>query len=150
MRPNKIAVVGPGTVGMPMAALLASATGTDGSPPPRVVVVQRPSASSGWKVEAINAGRSPVGGKEPDLDRLIAESVARGNLSATHDPDTCSDADVIIVGVPTDRVGLAPDYASLLSALGDVATAVRRRATRGRPLVIIESALAPSTMQTVI
>ena len=98
MRPNKIAVVGPGTVGMPMAALLASATETDGSPPPRVVVVQRPSASSGWKVEAINAGRSPVGGREPDLDRLVAESVARGNLSATHDPDTCADADVIIVG----------------------------------------------------
>jgi len=150
MRPNKIAVIGPGTVGMPMAALLASASGTDGSPPPRVVVVQRPSASSGWKVEAINAGRSPVGGREPDLDRLIAESVARGNLSAMHDADTCADADVIIVAVPTDRVGLAPDYATLLSALGDVANAVQRGATRGRPLVIIESALAPSTMQTVV
>ena len=133
-----------------MAALLASASGTDGSPPPRVVVVQRPSASSGWKVEAINAGRSPVGGREPELDRLIGESVARGHLSATHDPGTCADAEVIIVAAPTDRVGLAPDYASLMSALDDVATAVRQRATRGRPLVIIESALAPSTMQSLI
>ena len=84
MRPNKIAVVGPGTVGMPMAALLASAAATDGSPPPRVVVVQRPSAASGWKVKAINAGRSPLGGHEPLLQSLIAESVARLAVSGTN------------------------------------------------------------------
>jgi nucleotide sugar dehydrogenase len=150
MRPNKIAVVGAGTVGMPMAALLASATGTDGSPPPRVVVLQRPSASSGWKVQAINSGRSPVGGAEPELGRLIASSVARGNLSATHDRDACADAEVLLVCVQTDRIGLAPDYAPLLDALGDVAEALRRRNTPGRPLVIIESALAPSAMQTIV
>jgi nucleotide sugar dehydrogenase len=150
MRPNKIAVVGPGTVGMPMAALLASACGTDGSLPPRVVVLQRPSASSGWKVQAINSGRSPIGGREPELDRLTASSVARGTLTATHDRDACADADVILVCVQSDRTGLAPDYAPLREALGDVAAAVRRRATPGRPLVIVESALAPSAMQTVV
>lgn len=150
MRPNKIAVVGPGTVGMPMAALLASATGTDGSPPPRVVVVQRPSTSSGWKVKAINAGRSPLGGHEPDLERLIAESSARGFLSATHDRDACGDADVIVISVQTDRTGLAPEYGPLIEALDDVAHAISRRPTPARPLIIIESALAPSAMQTVV
>jgi nucleotide sugar dehydrogenase len=150
MRPNKIAVVGPGTVGMPLAALLASAGGTDGSPPPRVVVVQRPSVSSGWKVDAINAGRSPVGGNEPDLERLITESVASGHLTATHCSDECADADVILVCVQTDRTGLAPEYASLLEALGDVARALSRRSGAGRPLVVIESALAPSAMQTFV
>jgi UDP-N-acetyl-D-mannosaminuronic acid dehydrogenase len=150
MRPNKIAVVGPGTVGMPMAALLASATATDGSPPPRVVVVQRPSASSGWKVKAINAGRSPLGGREPLLERLIAESVALGTLTATQDYETCGDADVILVCVQTNRIGLAPDYAALMGALADVATAINRNPDRGRPLVIIESAIAPSTMQTLV
>ena len=150
MRPNKIAVVGPGTVGMPMAALLASVAGTDGSPPPRVVVVQRPSDSSGWKVKAINAGQSPIGGQEPELDRLIADSVARGFLTATHDPGACTDADVIIVAVQTDRTGLAPDYARLIEALRHVATALGSRATPGRPLIVIESALAPSTMQTIV
>jgi nucleotide sugar dehydrogenase len=150
MRPNKIAVVGPGTVGMPMAALLASVAGTDGSPPPRVVVVQRPSDSSGWKVKAVNAGQSPVGGKEPELDKLIAESVARGFLTATHDRNACVDADVILVSVQTDRAGLAPDYTCLLGALGDVAAALSTRRQPGRPLIVIESALAPSTMQTIV
>jgi UDP-N-acetyl-D-mannosaminuronic acid dehydrogenase len=150
MRPNKIAVVGPGTVGMPMAALLASAVASDGSPPPRVVVVQRPSASSGWKVKAINAGRSPLGGREPLLEKLIAESVARGTLSASHEYDVCGDADVILVCVQTDRIGLAPDYAALMGALADVATAINQNPDRGRPLVIIESAIAPSTMQTLV
>jgi nucleotide sugar dehydrogenase len=151
MRPNKIAVIGPGTVGMPMAALLATATGTDGSPPPRVVILQRPSPSSGWKVKAINAGRSPLGGHEPELERLIAESVARGTLSATHDPDTCADADVILVCVQTDRIGLAPDYGALLGALGSVASALRSpRAGQQKPLVVIESAIAPSTMLTIV
>src|SRR5688500_3478834 len=150
MRPNKIAVVGPGTVGLPMAALLASAVAPDGSPPPRVVIVQRPSASSGWKVKAINGGRSPLGGREPLLEQLIAESVGRGTLTATHDYDACGDADVILVCVQTNRIGLAPDYATLMGALGDVATAISRNPDRGRPLVIIESAIAPSTMQTLV
>jgi nucleotide sugar dehydrogenase len=112
--------------------------------------VQRPSASSGWKVNAINAGRSPVGGNEPDLERLITESVASGHLTATHGSDECADADVILVCVQTDRTGLAPEYASLLEALGDVARALSRRSGAGRPLVVIESALAPSTMQTFV
>jgi nucleotide sugar dehydrogenase len=151
MRPNKIAVVGPGTVGMPMAALLATATGCDGSPPPRVVVLQRPSPASGWKVKAINAGRSPLGGHEPELERLVAESVARGTLSATQDPQLCADADVILVCVQTDRIGLAPDYDALLGALGSVASVLREsRQAERKPLVVIESALAPSTMQTVV
>ena len=151
MRPNKIAVIGPGTIGMPMAALLATSTGTDGSPPPRVVVLQRPSASSGWKVKAINAGRSPLGGYEPDLDRLIAESVAKGTMYATHDPHTCADADVILVCVQTDRIGLAPDYDALLAALGSITSALKSpRFTNGKPLIVIESAIAPSTMLTVV
>ena len=73
---RKIAVIGPGIVGMPMAALLAHARIREGSDTPaRVLVVQRASATSGWKVDAINAGRSPIGGVEPDLDRVVAESV---------------------------------------------------------------------------
>jgi nucleotide sugar dehydrogenase len=150
MRPNKIAVVGPGTVGMPLAALLASSTGTDGLLPPRVVVLQRPSATSGWKVQAINAGRSPFGVTEPELDKLIASAVAWGLLTATHDRDACSDADVVIVCVQVDRIGLSPDHGPLLEALGDVAEALKKRPAGHRPLVIIESALAPSVMQTVV
>ena len=55
---RKIGVIGPGIVGMPMAAMLASARikiGTD--KPAKVVVVQRESVNSGWKVDAINQGK---------------------------------------------------------------------------------------------
>ena len=69
---REIAVVGPGVVGLPMAALLATAElwAPDGAPT-RVTVVQRASATSGWKVGAINAGRSPIGALEPTLDELV-------------------------------------------------------------------------------
>ena len=47
---RKIAVVGPGIVGMPMAALLAHARIREGhDAPARVVVVQRDSPTSGWR-----------------------------------------------------------------------------------------------------
>ncbi len=88
---RKIAVVGPGIVGMPMAAMLAHARIREGSTEPaKVVVVQRNSPTSGWKVDAINAGKSPIGGVEPDLDRVVKESVAAGLLSAAHGYDALS------------------------------------------------------------
>ena len=78
---RKIAVIGPGIVGMPMAAMLADARICEGTDEPATVtVIQRDSPTSGWKVEAINQGRSPIGGIEPDLDRLVRESVAAGRL----------------------------------------------------------------------
>ena len=150
MNTKKIAVVGPGIVGMPMAALLSVSPATDGSPPPRVVVVQRKSPTSGWKVDAINEGRSPIGGVEPGLDKIVADAVAAGRLSATHDTHACSDADVVLVCVQTDKSGLAPEYGPLMDALDGVALALRNRPPGTRPLVIIESTLAPSTMHSVI
>ena len=81
---REIAVVGPGVVGLPMAALLATAElwAPDGTPT-RVTVVQRPSTSSGWKVGAINAGRSPIGALEPAIDELVAQGAGSGRLRAT-------------------------------------------------------------------
>jgi len=69
---RKIGVIGPGIVGMPMAALLADARLKEGADEAaKVVVVQRNSPTSGWKVDAINAGKSVIGGVEPALDRSI-------------------------------------------------------------------------------
>jgi len=103
---RKIGVVGPGIVGMPMAALLAHAAIREGSEEPAsVVVIQRRSPTSGWKVDAINEGRSPIGGIEPDLDRIVRESVAAGRLSASDSYDALRDADYIAVSVQTDKNG---------------------------------------------
>ena len=147
-RVKKIGVIGPGIVGTPMAALLATAD-RQGNPP-EVVIVQRSSLTSGWKVDAINQGKSPIGGIEPDLSDLIADAVRNGTLRATHDYAELRDADVILVCVQTDKSGYAPDYGPLLDALSHLGEALQARPQAHVPLVIIESTLAPSSMATVV
>ena len=148
---EKIAVIGPGIVGMPMAALLAYERIKIGSDmPARVVVVQRNSFNSGWKVEAINNGRSVIGGIEPGLDEMTSVAVKEGLLSASHDFSVLSDADVIIVSVQTDKKGFEPDYEPLLGALESLAQALKNKPENKVPLIIFESTLAPTTMDTII
>jgi UDP-N-acetyl-D-mannosaminuronic acid dehydrogenase len=151
VRIDRICVVGAGIVGVPMAVLLANAAvriGTDR--PARVVLLQRASANSGWKVDAVNGGRSPIGGIEPDLERLLAENVAAGRLSASSDYVDLRDADVIVICVQTDRDGIAPDYGPLLSAVDSIAAQLVHRPSGNTPLIVFESTLAPSSMATVI
>ena len=148
---REIAVVGPGVVGLPLAALLASAElwSPDGTPT-RVTVVQRASTTSGWKVGAINAGRSPIGALEPDIDELVAQGAGSGRLRATTQFGDIRDADLVLVCVQTERKGTGPDYAHLIDALHGVATALRQRASASVPMVVIESTIAPTTLQTVV
>jgi len=146
-----IAVVGPGIVGMPMAAMLAHARIREGSDTPaRVTVIQRNSPTSGWKVEAINSGRSPIGGIEPDLDRIVGETVREGLLCASHDYAALRDADVILISTQTDKKGLEPDYGPLQEALTGIAAVLRDKPAGQVPLIVFESTLAPSSMATVI
>jgi UDP-N-acetyl-D-mannosaminuronic acid dehydrogenase len=148
---EKIAVIGPGIVGMPMAALLAHSKikiGTD--KPARVVVLQRDSPSSGWKVQAINSGRSVIGGIEPGLDEKTAAAVRDGLLTASHDSADLHDADVVLISVQTDKKGLEPDYGPLFAALENLAKALKNRPSGKVPLIIFESTLAPTTMDTLI
>ncbi len=148
---RKIAVVGPGIVGMPMAAMLAHAKIREGSETPATVtVIQRNSPTSGWKVGAINSGRSPIGGIEPDLDRVVSEAVTAGLLAASHEYAAARDADVILVCTQTDKRGMAPDYGPLFEALEGLATELVRRPAGNVPLIVFESTLAPSTMATLV
>lgn len=148
---RKIAVVGPGIVGMPMAAMLAHARIKEGTDEPaHVVVVQRNSPTSGWKVEAINEGRSPIGGVEPDLDRVVKESVAAGVLSASHHYEALADADMILISVQTDKKGIEPDYGPMFEALTGIAEALKKKPAGNVPVIVFESTLAPSSMATVV
>lgn len=148
---RKIGVIGPGIVGTPMAALLADARIREGADEPaKVVIVQRNSPTSGWKVGAINAGRSPIRGVEPELDQIVANAVHAGLLRASHTYEELHDADVVLVCVQTDKKGLEPDYAPLFSSLGELAVALKHKPTENIPLIVIESTLAPSTMKTLI
>src|SRR4051812_4931656 len=148
---REIAVVGPGLIGMSMAALLANAAlWAPGGTPTRVIVVQRASTSSGWKVGAINAGRSPIGRLEPAIDELVAQGAGSGRLRATTEFRDIRDADVVLVCVQTDRRMMSPDYRSLREALHGVALSLKLRSVRSLPLVVLESTLAPSTMLTMV
>jgi len=148
---RKIGVIGPGIVGMPMAAMLANAKikiGTD--EPAKVVIVQRNSVNSGWKVDAINSGKSVIGGIEPELDAITGEAVKAGLLSASSDFSVLSDADVILVSIQTDKneTGFEPDYGPMFGGLEKLAEALQKKPAEKVPLVIFESTLAPTTMDT--
>ncbi len=148
---KKIGVIGPGIVGMPMAAMLAHAKikiGTD--EPAKVLVVQRNSINSGWKVASINSGKSVIGGIEPELDDLTRQAVQDGLLSASHDFNDLSDADVILVSIQTDKDegGFDPDYGPMFGGLEKLAEALQKKPEGKIPLVIFESTLAPTTMDT--
>jgi UDP-N-acetyl-D-mannosaminuronic acid dehydrogenase len=148
---KKIGVIGPGIVGMPMAAMLANAKikiGTDEAA--KVVIVQRNSVNSGWKVDAINSGKSVIGGIEPELDDITREAVNAGLLSASSDFSVLSDADVILVSIQTDKneTGFEPDYGPMFGGLDKLAEALQKKPAGKIPLIIFESTLAPTTMDT--
>jgi len=148
---RKIGVIGPGIVGMPMAAMLADARIREGThEPAKVVVVQRDSPTSGWKIDAINSGVSTIRGIEPELASIVSSAVDEGLLSATHEYAELHDADMVLVCVQTDRNGLGPDYGPLVSSLEALAVALQGKPNGNIPLVAIESTLAPSTMTTLI
>ncbi len=138
---TNIVVIGMGYVGIPCAALLADVPGF------RVTGVQRRSERSGWKIEWLNAGKCPFEGDEPGLAELIHRvAVEKKTFRVTDDYSVCREADVILIDVQTpvdeDHV---PRYESLREACEQVG-----RYLQPETLVIIESTVAPGTIQHVI
>lgn len=146
---QKIGVIGPGIVGMPMAALLAKSF-VDLNENGEVIVIQRDSKFSGWKVDAINSGNSTIGGIEPRLNDIVSETVSKGILKATNNYLEIKDADAILVCVQTDKKGFEPDYEPLFEALNNLALALKDKPVKKTPLIIIESTLAPSSMISIV
>ena len=131
----KVAVVGLGYVGVPVAAALADAGD-------RVVGVDIDPA----KVAAINRGKSPLTGKEPDLPALLAKHGGK-RLTATTDYEACKTADAVLVAVetPIDEDTHEPNYRALRAVLRSLGPNLKRGA-----LVSIESTVAPGTMHKLV
>lgn len=131
-----VAVIGLGYVGLPVACSFARA----GFPVIGLDVVAE-------KVARINAGSSPIEGEEPGLDALIAWAAQMGRLRATTDYAECAAADVILIAVetPVDDATRRPRYAALRGALAALGGQLREGA-----LVVVESTIAPGTMQHVV
>jgi len=137
---TKIAVIGMGYVGIPCAVLLADVDGYD------VTGVQRRSERSGWKIELLNSGKSPIEGDEPGLEELISKVVDKGTFRVTDDFNILSDMNIILIDVqtPTDENNV-PRYESLKEVSVKIAQVIKKGT-----LVVIESTVAPGTTRNIV
>lgn len=137
---SKVAVIGMGYVGIPIAALLADTSLF------QVTGVQRRSKRSGWKIDHINQGRCPIK-NEPGLPELISRVVnEKKTLSVTDDISIVKEMDYVLIDVqtPTDENHI-PQYVSLK----EVSHQVGRNLSKGTT-VIIESTCAPGTTDFIV
>ena len=131
MPQDKLVIIGQGYVGLPLAV----AAGRAGY---RVTGVDADTA----RVEALNAGRSPVGDVSDDeLRALLGEH----RYAASHDFETVADADVIVLCVPTPYHRDAPDLSYVEAAGVQVGMHLREG-----QLVILESTTYPGTTEELL
>ena len=133
-----IGVVGMGYVGIPAAVLFADAPEFES-----VLGFQRDSASSGYKVDMLNRGESPLKGEEPGLEELLAKVVGAGKFRCTSDFSEVATCDAVTLAIQTpflDPKDLIPDFSALIEGLRNVG----RHITEGT-LVVLESTVTPGT-----
>src|SRR5690606_37417154 len=126
---HKVAVVGLGYVGLPLA-LLAAEKGYD------VVGIDKDTS----KVDAINAKKSPI------KDSSLEKSIKKLSLRASTDSSLIAEADIVIVCVPTPvKKHREPDLSPLKSVCREVAQHLKQEA-----LLIIESTINPGVCDDII
>ena len=135
----KIAIYGLGYVGLTGAICLAS----EGHEVFGVDVSED-------KVRRIASGASPI--KEPGLDAMLAEALAKGRLRCTTDaiePIRTCDLAIVCVGTPS-----APDGAHNMRDIAEVtrqiANGVRTAGRKGSLTVVYRSTIRPGTMDGLI
>lgn len=135
-RTARIAVLGLGYVGLPVACMFARAGF-------QVVGIRRDPE----KIAQINQGICPIEGKEPGLPELLAEVIREGRLKATTDYTECRRAQIALIAVetPVDKTTKRPGYEALGATLQELGQNLQPGT-----LVIIESTIAPRTMETVV
>ncbi|NHJ12875.1 MAG: nucleotide sugar dehydrogenase [Candidatus Thorarchaeota archaeon] len=136
MTKDKVAVVGLGYVGIPVAAKFAEA----GFQVVGIDLLKE-------KVDRINNGECPIEGDEPGLADLLRSVVASGQFRATTDYKVIRDAEyvLIVVQTPFDLRSKEPYYSALRSASKSVGENLGKGA-----LVIVESTVSPGTTQNIV
>lgn len=131
-----VAVIGLGYVGLPVACTLAQSGF-------KVLGIDRDEA----KAARISKGISPISDEEPGLAELLREAIDSGRLQATSDHQQCRQADVILIAVetPVDVDSKVPSYEALRGALQTLGPHLKPGS-----LVIVESTIAPGTMEKVV
>lgn len=131
----RLAVIGLGYVGLPLACTFAQ----KGFDVLGVDILED-------RIQKINAGLSPIEGKEPGLADLIDSVVGQQKLRATSDYADLADRDVILICVetPVDD-DHKPRYTALRAVLGSLGPVLKEGT-----LVVIESTIAPGTMNSLV
>jgi UDP-N-acetyl-D-mannosaminuronic acid dehydrogenase len=137
---KRIGVVGMGYVGIPAAALFAASPQFD-----VVYGFQRNSPSSGYKIDALNRGESPMKGEEPGLSSLLKQVVSLKKFSCTSDFSRIADLDAVTVAVQTpflNKDDLLPDFSALKEGISQVG-----RYISFGTLIVLESTVTPGTTE---
>ncbi|NTU78935.1 MAG: nucleotide sugar dehydrogenase [Chloroflexales bacterium] len=135
-REARVGVVGLGYVGLAVACAFA-----------RAGFAVRGIERRAERVAMINSGSSPMQGDEPGLAELLLQVTSMGMLQASASAETLRDCDVILIAVetPVEPTSKAPTYEALTAAARAVGKELRPGA-----LVIVESTVAPGTLERVV
>lgn len=126
-REAKVAIIGLGYVGLPLALAMAKAGYT-------TIGIE----ANATKAAQLNAGHSYI---EDVADAALAPHVAEGRLRATTDYDILREMDAIFICVPTPyTVQRSPDLTDVMNATRGIAP----RLQRGQ-LVVLQSTTYPGT-----
>lgn len=140
----KVAIVGVGYVGLPVAAMLAqagfAATGVD-------VNVDR--------IDKLKRGGNPIEGNEPGLNELLAQACRTGRLQFTTSSEVYRSSDIILIAVetPVEDGDHKPKYKALRSAVEAIAKQVKSEKSKVKSkevMVIVESTIAPGTINNIV
>lgn len=130
MNNKKVAVIGLGYVGLPLACLCArrnySVLGVD---------------KKKEIVDLVNKGKSHI--KDEYLEYSLNEAFATGNLKATNNYDDIRDCNIFIICVPTPVLeNKEPDFAPLVNAAKDIGRYIKKN-----DLIVVESTVFPGTCE---
>ena len=133
---RKVGVIGMGYVGIPSAVLFAEKFDF-------VWGFQRASQSSGYKIEMLNNGISPLKGEEPGLEELIKKVRSQGKFESTSDFSKIKDVDAVTLAIQTpfkDKGELEPDFGALEEGIRQIGKYLNEGI-----LVVLESTITPGT-----
>ncbi|MCK9482176.1 MAG: GDP-mannose dehydrogenase [Bacteroidia bacterium] len=148
-----VVVMGAGFVGAVMAAVVADTKDKDGRYSKFVIVCQRPSTRSFWKIPMLNRGVSPVKSEDPLVDELIDRCVNKEKtLMATFNNDCLALADCVVVDVQCDFI--KQDLGNMVTGDTDMEAleaTIRTIGQKVQPhcLTLIETTVAPGTTEFV-
>jgi nucleotide sugar dehydrogenase len=128
---TRVAIIGQGYVGLPLA-VAAAAAGR------KVVGIDLDKS----RVDALNRGASPVGDVS---DAQLLEQVAAGCYRASDSFDDVAEVEVVVLCVPTPYHNDAPDLSYIEAAAAQVGAVMKCGA-----LVILESTTYPGTTEEVL